>query len=109
MDAISNEMIENEGKIDGELETAIPGNYWNKLKQQNGGNLAYHTISTLVKIVSDKKFQKMNKLNQNIVLWAGLLHNISKREAPEIVGNDNIQAFMSAATTLKIFKDMGLV
>ena len=51
----------------------------------------------------------MNKLNQNIVLWAGLLHNISKREAPEIVGNDNIQAFMSAATTLKIFKDMGLV
>ena len=28
MDAISNEMIENEGKIDGELETAIPGNYW---------------------------------------------------------------------------------
>ena len=31
MDAISNEMIENEGKIDGELETAIPGNYWSKL------------------------------------------------------------------------------
>ena len=42
-------------------------------------------------------------------MWAALFHNIGKRTYPEIVGEDHISAFMSAATTLKIFEKMKLI
>ena len=37
---MNDEMIENEGKIDAEIEKAVPGNYWSRMIKENGGRNA---------------------------------------------------------------------
>ena len=57
----------------------------------------------------DPDFDKLDEIDQNIVVWAALLHDISKRCRPTISGKDHIHPFMSGATTLKIFAKFGFI
>ena len=42
-------------------------------------------------------------------MWTALLHDISKRGLPEIVGKDHTHPFTGGAVVLKIFYRLGLI
>lgn len=52
---------------------------------------------------------EMAEKEQNILKWAALLHDVSKRGAPEINGKDHIHPFVSGAAVLEIFRDLGFI
>jgi len=46
---------------------------------------------------------QLNNEERNILKWAALFHDISKRGMPDFEGKDHIHPFESAATVLKMF------
>lgn len=58
---------------------------------------------------NDEDFMRLCEDDQNILLWATLLHDICKRGLPKHVGKDPIHPFKSAQMTLKIFEDLGFI
>ena len=47
-------MVENEALIDDEIKSIIPDGYWDRMVNENGGNLALSTIMVILKCVSDQ-------------------------------------------------------
>lgn len=48
-------------------------------------------------------------MQRNVLKWACLLHEVSKRGSPTIKGRDFVYAFRSAATTLRVFERLGVL
>jgi len=69
--------------IDEEL-TAKLGSYWTNFKSQSKGMFAIHTILVLWKAINDPMYESMTLDEQNVLKWACLLHDISKRGTPTI-------------------------
>lgn len=46
---------------------------------------------------------------QNILKWAALLHDITKRGWPEFKGKDHVHPFNSALATLEVFHELGIL
>lgn len=93
-----------------ELKAKIPGQRWQKLCEHSNGKIAVHSIKVLFRTVRDPIFEsEMNDEEKNILKWAALLHDISKRGQPEIQGKDHIHPFVSAATTLEILREFGFI
>ena len=46
---------------------------------------------------------------RNMIKWASLLHDISKRSVPIIEGKDHIHPFTSAVTTIEILQRLNLI
>jgi len=59
-------------------------------------------------IIDSIYLEQLSSDEKNILLWAALLHDISKRGPPEFTGRDLVHPFMSAKTTLEIFRFMNL-
>lgn len=93
--------------IDEELTTQLC-DYWTNFKAQSNGMFAIHTILVLWKAVHDPMYESMTLDEQNVLKWACLLHDISKRGTPTIQGRDFMHSFNSAATTLKVLREMGI-
>ena len=93
-----------------ELTRVIPKNYWEQLCQYNSGIISLHTINVLMLCARDPFYQKQfTECERNIVKWAGLLHDISKRGWPLFKEKDHVHAFLSARSLLIIVQDMGLL
>ena len=51
----------------------------------------------------------MTQYERNILKWAALLHDISKRCEPHFKGKDHIHPFNSGLATLYIFRYLGFI
>ena len=78
---------------------------WKILLSYSEGTICYHVFKMLFVVLQDRDFNELNRYNKNIILWATLLHDISKRGKPLIVGKDYIHPFKSGWQTLKIFRN----
>jgi hypothetical protein len=52
---------------------------------------------------------QLNNMEQNILKWAALFHDISKRGMPDFEGKDHVHPFESAITTLKMFVELEII
>ena len=88
----------------------IPKNYWEQLCQYNSGIISLHTINVLMLCTRDPFYKtQLTAYERNIIKWAGLLHDISKRGWPLFRYKDHVHAFLSARSLLIILQDMGLL
>jgi HD superfamily phosphodiesterase len=55
----------------------------------------------------DAMWKSLGADDKNVLLWAGLLHDIAKLGTPVIRGKDNIHPYTSAATALEAFARWG--
>ena len=78
--------------VDEEL-LAVLGKYWTHLKAQSKGMIAVHTILVLWRATKLPSFDKLTDKEKNALKWACLLHDISKRGAPTVLGRDHCHAF----------------
>jgi hypothetical protein len=93
-----------------EMLEKIPLNYWETLGKYNGGCITIHTINVMYKTITDKFYLKqLSKYEQNILKWAALLHDITKRGTPEFEGQDHIHPFNSGMATLEIFRNLKIL
>ena len=70
---------------------------------------AFHSLRIIFLFLGDEEFKMLNKSNQNILLWAALLHDIEKRGKPIIFGKDLSHPFRSAWRALHIFSELQIV
>ena len=70
---------------------------------------AIKTILVLWRAIREPLYNELSAREQNVLKWACLLHNISKRGSPLIMGRDHCQAFRSATTALKVFEQLGIL
>ena len=83
----------------------IPMNYWEVLGSYNEGFINVHTINVIYKTITDDLYLKqLSKYEQNILKWAALLHDITKRGRPLFDGQDHIHPFNSGSATLQFFR-----
>jgi hypothetical protein len=83
---------------------------WGRLMKVNGGEVAVHSLLVLYLTMADPVFQtEMNDEQRNVLMWTALLHDISKRGLPELVGKDHTHPFTGGALVLKIFYRLGLI
>jgi len=94
--------------VDCELKQSL-GDFWTILKSQSNLMVVTHTIIVLWRATLDPLFAKLSASDKNILKWACLLHDIAKRGAPNICGRDYTHAFRSAATSLEIFRQLGVL
>ena len=92
-----------------ELEESIPNKLWQKLGHYIDGLVRLHTINVLVCVVRAPTYRTLPKHEQNILKWAALFHDISKRGPPEFDGRDHVHPFNSAAAMLEVFHEMGIL
>ena len=85
------------------------GEHWIDIKAQNQCKLVVQTILVLRYAINEPLFQKMTKEKQNMIKWACLLHNISKKSKPTIYGKDHVYPFKSATTVLEIMAQLRLL
>jgi len=78
---------------------------WATLLQYTHGKICVHVFKMLFCVLRDPNFQKLNKYDKNVILWATLLHDIAKRGTPLVPGKDAIHPFRSGMLTLRIFRD----
>lgn len=53
--------------------------------------------------------RQLSALEQNVLKWAALLHDIKKRLLPLFNGRDHIHPFMSGMATLDILRDLNIL
>ena len=87
--------------VEPEIVASVPE--WLDLKKINGSFVAVHSLLVTWRIVQDPLYKKYSKQDQNILKWAGLLHDIEKLGPPVYNGKDHIHPFKGAVTVLKIF------
>ena len=93
-----------------EMVQKIPLNYWDVLGSYNEGCINIHTINVIYKTITDDLYLKqLNKYEQNILKWAALLHDITKRGRPLFEGQDHIHPFNSGSATLQIFRKLNIL
>ena len=69
--------------IQGELQSVIPFDMWQTLCKYNDGFIAVHSIMVLYKTITNEFYIKqLNAEEKNILKWAALFHDISKRSTP---------------------------
>ena len=85
---------------------SVAGPYWKKLQEYNDGYVNLHWIFVYYWTVKDPEFnEELTDEERNILEWAALFHDISKRGLPLFNSKDFVHPFQSAAIMLKIFKD----
>ena len=97
-------------QVNEEMDRVLMGGRWKWLLQQSKGSVTYHTVNVVYQTVCHPIYlHHCTAEERNILKWAALLHDISKRQSPLITGKDHIHPFISAATTLEIMCDMGIL
>jgi len=92
-------------KTNAVVEKYIP--IWAQQKTYSRGKICLHVYKMLHLLINDEDFKKLNKYDQNVLLWATLFHDISKRGKPLIKANkDPAHPFKSAWQTLHYFKQI---
>ena len=95
--------------IEDELQRVIPFNLWANLTKYNKKFTAVHSVMVLYRTITHPLFMtQLNNTERNILKWAALFHDISKRGMPDFEGKDHIHPFESAITTLKMFVELGI-
>lgn len=87
------------GLVDAEIESKL-GEPWRDLKKINDSFVAIHTILVLWRVMIDPMFQTYSQLEQNILKWGALLHDIRKLGPPVYEGKDHIHPFKSAQSVI---------
>jgi hypothetical protein len=84
---------------------------WETLVSQDNGFVAVHTILVLwrAKTCLPDLWQELSGDEQNILLWACLMHDLRKMQKPLLSGKDHVHPFKSGACVLEFFAKMGLV
>ena len=82
-----------------EIEKVLGGQLQEMLEW---GNLVIHTILVIYQTMTDERFSKLSPVDQNILLWASLLHDIAKRGKKAFEGKDHVHPFWSAAVSINI-------
>jgi len=54
-------------------------------------------------------YDSLEDEDQNIILWACLLHDIRKLGSPVFEGKDHVHPFKSAAAVLEVFEQIGIL
>ena len=60
-------------------------------------------------ITIDPKFRTYSVEDQNVLKWAALLHDCTKRQTESFEGRDHVHPFVSALCTLRIFRRLGFI
>ena len=68
-----------------------------------------HSLIVTYLTFHDYRLEAFTPKQVNTLLWAALLHDISKRNLPEFYGKDHIHPFTSARAVLKIFYRYGIL
>lgn len=71
--------------------------------------LRQHILKVLICIQLDSDFKQMPQSDQNILLWSGLLHDIVKRQSPDVKGKDSLHPFTCCAESLLVFQRLGVI
>ena len=66
----------------------------------NWGHVNCHTLNVVYCIINDEDYKKCSPYYQNILKWAGLLHDLKKLSVPIIEGKDHTHPFKSGKATL---------
>ncbi|CDW87177.1 UNKNOWN [Stylonychia lemnae] len=93
--------------INKEISIYIPE--WSELMEVNNGHVNCHTLNVIYCISQDKEYQALDNFNQNVLKWAGLLHDLKKLSYPFIEGKDHMHPFKSGKACLEIFQRLGLI
>ncbi len=87
------------------IEKYIP--IWALQKTYSRGRICFHVYKMMYLLINDDEFKNLNKYDQNVLLWATLFHDISKRGKPLIKKNkDPVHPFQSAWQTLRYFNEI---
>lgn len=75
-----------------EIEKTIPE--WKELLKINHKNVCVHTLNVLYLVYNqNEEYKRLGKEDQNIMLWAALIHDICKLGHPVYEGKDHIHPF----------------
>jgi hypothetical protein len=85
--------------------------HWDNLRQIHHGYVAIHTWLVIwwAKNHLPHLFDALDDDEQNIILWACLLHDIRKLGWPIFEGKDHVHPFKSAAAVLEVFNQLGIL
>jgi response regulator RpfG family c-di-GMP phosphodiesterase len=89
--------------------TAVIGEEWTTLNYYSKGFTAKHTLLVLWRCKQLPDFLQLTTAEQNLVLWAALLHDVRKLKMPAIQGKDHIHPFKSASSVLDVFQSLKLI
>ena len=79
---------------------------WEALKDRLNGKVRIHTLAVIYCLNHySRRFQKLSERQKNILLWAALFHDITKRGPPIFEGKDHVHPFQSAGAFLRILAD----
>ena len=93
--------------VQDELLFLIPE--WQRLLDVKDAQVAMHSLIVAYLVVQDARMESLSPEHQNILKWAALLHDISKRGKPEFRGCDHTHPFAGGMTLLKIFHRFGFL
>ena len=71
--------------------------------------MEWHSYQVLYLITEDKNYRKYSVEDQNILKWAALLHDMTKRQVETFEGRDHTHPFVSAMCVLKVFRRLGFL
>jgi hypothetical protein len=75
------------------------------------GYIACHTVLVLwrARMCLPEYFKDLNSEEQNITMWACLMHDLKKLGTPFVEGKDHVHPFKSAVAVLEVFKKLGVL
>ena len=91
--------------INQEIEASVPE--WKELWKVQNGLVCMHIFTVLYCMIIEPEFALKSYIEQNILKWACLLHDIKKLGSPFIQGKDHMHPFKGGAAVLEIFKRLG--
>jgi hypothetical protein len=68
-----------------------------------------HSLIVVYLVFQDQRMASLSADHRNILKWAALLHDISKRGLPEFSGRDHTHPFAGGLQVLKIFHRLGFL
>lgn len=72
--------------------------------------MACHTLVVLALVLLEfEETSSFNAGDKNVLMWAALLHDISKRSIPLLHGKDHVHPFMSGVSALEIFDRLNIL
>ena len=90
-----------------ELIELIPE--WKRLESYCDGFISIHTYLVTYLTWTDPRVNKMHGYERNILRWASLLHDVTKRGHPEILGKDHVHPFTGGGFVLEFLHRSGMI
>jgi hypothetical protein len=94
-------------EVEQEILKVVPE--WADLKAMNGGFTSVHSLLVIWLAVREPLFLSLDPPSQNILKWASLFHDITKRGFPIFEKQDHIHPFRGGGVFLDILTRLGKI